>query len=40
MNLEKYAINVDESALVYEFISEGPKGKLSKLVIYTKIFEE
>ncbi len=36
MNLEKYPVIIGATSLVYEFISEGSKGKISKLVIYSE----
>jgi hypothetical protein len=36
MKIEKYPVNVGASSMVYEFISEGNKGKISKLVIYSE----
>lgn len=34
MNLEKYPVEVGETLMSYEFISEGEKGKITKLIIY------
>lgn len=34
MNLDKYEIKAEKSLMVFEFLSEGPRGKISKLVQY------
>lgn len=36
MNIDKYPLSIGETSMVYEFISEGVKGKIPKLVIYRK----
>lgn len=36
MKIDKYSFTIGESFMVYEFISEGIHGKISKLVIYSK----
>ena len=36
MNIDKYPVVVGATSMVYEFISEGTKGKISKLVIYSQ----
>ena len=36
MNLDKYPIKIGETLMVYEFVSEGVRGNISKLVIYSK----
>lgn len=36
MKIDKYSITIGESFMVYEFVSEGIHGKISKLVIYSK----
>ena len=36
MNIEKYPVVIGSTSMVYEFISEGKKGKISKLVIYSE----
>ena len=36
MNIDKYPVSVGQTSMVYEFISEGSKGKISKLVIYNE----
>jgi len=36
MSLEKYNIKTDETYLEYEFYSEGPKGRIKKVVKYTR----
>lgn len=36
MKFDKYPIIIGETSMVYEFVSEGPQGKISKLVIYSK----
>ena len=37
MYLERYRYHINESFLDYEFISEGPKGKIKKIVRFTSI---
>lgn len=37
MNLEKYGVHSDSQHEKYEFLSEGPKGIVSKVVMYQKI---
>ena len=37
MYLEKYPYQTNESFLDYEFVSEGPKGKIKKVVRFTAI---
>jgi hypothetical protein len=32
MKLERYELRADESLMVFEFVSDGPKGKIRKLV--------
>jgi hypothetical protein len=32
MKLERYELKAEESLMVFEFVSEGPKGKIRKLV--------
>jgi hypothetical protein len=32
MKLERYELNAEKSFMVFEFVSEGPKGKITKLV--------
>ncbi|MCB9310747.1 MAG: hypothetical protein H6567_11870 [Lewinellaceae bacterium] len=39
MGKEKYALQIDADKLSYEFISEGPKGKVLKVVLYQHIVE-
>lgn len=36
MNIEKYPVVIGATSMVYEFISEGNKGKITKLVIYSQ----
>ncbi len=36
MNIEQYPVNIGSTAMVYEFTSEGVRGKVSKLVIYSE----
>src|ERR1044072_3133844 len=36
MNLDKYPVEVGETSMSYEFISEGKKGKIVKLIVYNK----
>lgn len=35
MNLDSYNYQIDESFQTYEFISDGPNGKITKVVSYT-----
>lgn len=39
MNLEKYSVISDNSRLTYEFLSEGPKGTIKKVVLYQEVEE-
>jgi hypothetical protein len=39
MRLEQYQVKAYEDLLEFEFISEGPKGRITKLVQYSKIDE-
>jgi hypothetical protein len=32
MKLERYELKAEKSLMVFEFVSEGPKGEISKLV--------
>jgi len=36
MNLDSYDYEIDESFQTYEFVSAGPKGKITKVVAYTE----
>jgi len=36
MNNDKYPVAIGKTSMVYEFVSEGEKGRISKLVIYTE----
>jgi len=36
MRLEKYELKAEKSYLIFEFLSEGPKGKITKIVQYGK----
>ncbi|HWZ04658.1 MAG TPA: hypothetical protein VNX40_13670 [Mucilaginibacter sp.] len=36
MNLESYNYEIDETFQTYEFVSEGPNGKVTKVVAYTE----
>jgi hypothetical protein len=40
MNLERYTYFVNNNFLDYEFYSEGPKGKIGKVVRFTKVLED
>ena len=40
LNLERYTYFTNSDYLNYEFFSEGPKGKVKKIVCFTKIKEE
>lgn len=39
MNLNKYPVTSDSEHVTYEFLSEGPKGTLKKVVFYQEIGE-
>ena len=39
MNLEKYSVITDGDHSTYEFLSEGPKGTIKKVVFYQKLEE-
>jgi hypothetical protein len=36
MNLDRYQLKAEKSLMVFEFISEGPKGNISKIVQYSE----
>ena len=36
MNLDSYNYEIDESFQTYEFVSDGPNGKVTKVVAYTE----
>jgi hypothetical protein len=36
MRLEQYQLEVDSTFMAFEFISEGPKGKINKLIMYSE----
>jgi hypothetical protein len=40
MKLPKYEYLTEDHAELFKFTSEGPKGKIKKLVVYTKMLEE
>jgi hypothetical protein len=37
MNLPKYPVEADDENFIYQFFSEGPKGRIKKAVIYSQI---
>jgi hypothetical protein len=37
MKVARYELKEDKSKMVYEFFSDGPKGKISKLIIYDEL---
>ena len=37
MNLEKYPLVTDDEHLTYEFLSEGPKGTIKKVVLFQEV---
>jgi len=37
MNLEKYSVVSDSNHVTYEFLSEGPKGTIKKVVFYQEV---
>src|SRR6266496_2260219 len=39
MNLEKYSVVTDDDHTTYEFLSEGPKGTIKKIVFYQELEE-
>jgi hypothetical protein len=39
MGKDKYNVTVKSDHLTYEFISEGPKGKITKIVVYQHMFD-
>ena len=36
MNLERYELKVEDSLMVFEFVSDGPKGRIPKLVKFNE----
>ena len=36
MNLNKYPLKAEQTLMVFEFISEGPKGNVAKIVQYSE----
>ncbi len=36
MRIDKYPIIIGETSMIYEFISEGAQGRISKLIIYSE----
>jgi hypothetical protein len=36
MNLDRYPLKAEQSLMVFEFISEGPKGNITKIVQYSE----
>ena len=36
MKLPRYELSADKSLMVFEFISEGPKGEIPKLIKFSK----
>ena len=39
MGKEKYSVKTNSNHLTYEFISEGPNGKIAKIVVYQHMFD-
>lgn len=39
MKLKKYPLRIDHSYKIFEFTSEGPKGKIIKLIIFERLTE-
>ncbi|ACT94605.1 DUF6934 family protein [Dyadobacter fermentans] len=37
MNLEKYDLNFDDDHFTFRFISDGPRGKIQKIVVFTEL---
>ncbi len=40
MNVDQYPLTIGDSSMVYEFYSEGVKGRIAKLVIYRETYYE
>lgn len=36
MKLDRYELKAERTLMVFEFVSEGPRGQISKLVQYTE----
>ena len=36
MNLERYELKAEDSLMVFEFVSNGPKGRIPKLIIFSE----
>lgn len=36
MNLERYQLKAESSLMIFEFVSEGPKGQITKIVQYSE----
>lgn len=36
MNLPRYPLKADQALMIFEFISEGPKGNIAKIVQYSE----
>ena len=36
MHLDRYQLKAEKSLMVFEFVSEGPKGKIAKIIQYTE----
>lgn len=39
MNMEKYSVVSDNNHITYEFLSQGPRGTIKKVVFYQEIEE-
>ena len=39
MDKEKYLVRAKSDHLIYEFLSVGPKGNISKIVVYQHMFD-
>ena len=39
MNLPHYQLTIGESKSIFEFISQGPKGDIPKIIVFSKISE-
>jgi len=39
MGIEKYSVKTKSDHLTYEFVSKGPKGHITKLVVYQHMFD-
>lgn len=38
MQIEAYEVEIGASGMVFEFVSEGPKGRIRKFIVYTSLY--